>query len=202
MVLDFWHSLPCQDPMFARLAVPKKSPLPVYPSRGSVPGSTLNFQMRFLHPAPLVGTFQRAAFKCGVGIPYTSSGRTSPPLSPLCFQSPINACEPFATVDSKRLTIELSPLESSLTGHPQLIENTATLSPLEATLTRFFAVTPLDATLTRNWGEGRSLPLRELNVAPGFPPVCGGPDDLRREARHLLFCRALTGGYLESARAR
>ena len=24
-------------------------------------------------------------------------------------------------------------------------------------------------------------------VAPGFPPVCGGPDDLCREARHLSF---------------
>ena len=64
-----------------------------------------------------------------------------------------NACEPFATVDSKRLTQALSSLESALTSHPQLIENTATLSPLEATLTRFFAVIPLYATLTKNWGR-------------------------------------------------
>jgi len=61
---------------------------------------------------------------------------------------------PRATVDSKRLTGTLSPLESALTSHAQLIEKTATLNPLESTLTRFGAVTPLEATLTKKVGEG------------------------------------------------
>ncbi len=47
------------------------------------------------------------------------------------------------------LSATTSLLESTLTNHAQLIENTATLSSLESTLTRFRAVTPLEATLTR-----------------------------------------------------
>ena len=42
-----------------------------------------------------------------------------------------------------------SPLEATLTSHAQLIENTTTLSSLDATLTRFGALTPLEATLQK-----------------------------------------------------
>ena len=128
MVVVFWaRLLPIRACMRLRPAAPSESPLPVYPSRGAVPGSAVNFQ-----------TFQRATFK-----------RSSSPLPSLCLQSTINACEPLQTVDAKRLARTLSFLESALTSHGQLIENTVTLSPLESTLTRFGAVTPLEATRTK-----------------------------------------------------
>jgi len=132
MVVVFWaRLLPIRACMRLRPAAPSESPLPVYPSRGAVPGSAVNFQ-----------TFQRATFK-----------RSSSPLPSLCLQSTINACEPLQTVDAKRLARTLSFLESALTSHGQLIENTVTLSPLESTRTRFGAVTPLEATRTKR-GEG------------------------------------------------
>jgi len=82
------------------------------------------------HSSPNLQTFKRATFK--------------------------RSYEPLATVDSKQLTQALSPLESALTDRPQLIENTATLSSLDATLTRFGAATPLEATLTKKGGVGGS----------------------------------------------
>ncbi len=75
--------------------------------------------------------------------------------SPFCI-SFINTCETLATVDSKALTEMLSPLESALTSHSQLIENTAALSPLESAVTRFRAVSPLECALTKKvggWGS-------------------------------------------------
>src|SRR5438046_1624262 len=135
MVVVFWaRLLPIRACMRLRPAAPSESPLPVYPSRGAVPGSAVNFQ-----------TFQRATFK-----------RSSSPLPPLCLQSTINTCEPLQTVDAKRLARTLGFLESALTSHGQLIENTVTLSPLESTRTRFGAVTPLEATRTKR-GEGGPL---------------------------------------------
>ena len=59
-----------------------------------------------------------------------------------------------------------SPLESAPTSHSQLIENTAALSPLESTLTRFCAVTPLEATLTKkvgSRGSNRNLIKKDFN---------------------------------------
>ena len=55
-----------------------------------------------------------------------------------------------------RLSPSLSPLECALTSHSQVIENTATLSPLESALTRFRAVTPLESALTKKTGGGVS----------------------------------------------
>src|SRR5260370_25166790 len=52
--------------------------------------------------------------------------------------------------------------KSTLTGHPQLVENTAILTPLECALTRLSPVTILDATLTKNGGVGP--------VGSDFPP--------------------------------
>ena len=80
--------------------------------------------------------------------------------SPFCI-SFINTCETLATVDSKALTEMLSPLESALTSHVQLIENTTTLTHLESTLTQLSAVTPLEATLTRKLG-GPPTPIFRL----------------------------------------
>ena len=64
-----------------------------------------------------------------------------------CFRT--TTWEPLATVDSKPLTQTLSLLESTLISRPQVIESTATLSPLDATLTLFSAVTPLESALTK-----------------------------------------------------
>ncbi len=82
-----------------------------------------------------------------------------------------NTCEPLACVDSKRLTQTLSPLESALTSRSQLIENTPTLSPLDATLTRFRTVTPLEATLTKSGrGRGACSCVRQENSNSVRPP--------------------------------
>ncbi len=51
-----------------------------------------------------------------------------------------------------RLWTSASPSECALTGRLELIENTATLSLLESTLTRPCAVTPVEATLTKKGG--------------------------------------------------
>ncbi len=103
--------------------------------------------MRPRHPAPLT--------------PHAASSLRS---ASICNSFRCNTCEPLVTVDSKRLTQALSPLESALTSHSQLIENTPTLSPLDATLTRFRAVTPLEATLTKK-GRGRGSPAVVAAVA-------------------------------------
>ncbi len=64
-----------------------------------------------------------------------------------------------------RLWTSASPLEATLTSHSQLIENTATLSSLDATLTRFLAVSHLESTLTKKvGGVGLRLPSSPLPV--------------------------------------
>ncbi len=48
----------------------------------------------------------------------------------------------------------VSPLESALTIHSQVIQNTATLSLVESALTACDAATPLESALTKNTGVG------------------------------------------------
>src|SRR5713226_7993375 len=52
------------------------------------------------------------------------------------------------------LGARINPLESALTSHSQLTENTATLSLLECALTRLSPVTPLESALTKTPGVG------------------------------------------------
>ena|SRR6266852_18660 len=60
------------------------------------------------------------------------------------------------------LNVPITPLDSALTSHPQLTENTATLSLAECALTTFSPATPLECALTKNtggWGDTATLSL-------------------------------------------
>src|SRR6266851_7899924 len=52
------------------------------------------------------------------------------------------------------LSARINPLESALTSHSQLIENTATLSPAECAVTSNSLANPLECALTKNTGGG------------------------------------------------
>jgi hypothetical protein len=77
------------------------------------------------------------------------------------------------------LYVSIRSLESALTGHSQLTENTATSNPLECALTRHSPLTSLECALTKNAGgtpfkpnvflsATRSSTLRPLNVPMRF----------------------------------
>lgn len=102
--------------------------------------------------------------------------------------------DPLANVDSKRLTKMLSPLESAFTSHVQLIENTATLSPLESTFMRFAAVTPLEATFTKKAGVGGHVPWNAILPNGVTPGVCT-PIFLGRGLFQFCFAVAVLGGF-------
>ncbi len=70
----------------------------------------------------------------------------------------------FADPDCLPFYQQIAPvtsLESALTRHSQLTENTATLSPSECALTDFSPATPLECALTKNIGR--------RGVRPSFP---------------------------------
>src|SRR5216683_2208169 len=56
-------------------------------------------------------------------------------------------------------SVRINSLESALTSHSQLIENTDTLSLLECALIRFSPATPLECAVTKNTGGGGAVPL-------------------------------------------
>jgi hypothetical protein len=69
-----------------------------------------------------------------------------------------------------------SPLECAVTCHSQVIENTATLSPLECAVTRFRALTPLECALTKKVGGWvRAAFLCETPRADVYPDLVGVP---------------------------
>src|SRR5712692_5228844 len=79
--------------------------------------------------------------------------------------TPLEATFPKHILNSKQIaTITYS--ESTLTSHPQLVENAAILTPLECAFTRLSAGTLLNATLTKNTGVGP--------VGSDFPPYGPG----------------------------
>src|SRR5260370_6819542 len=94
---------------------------------------------------------------CDFCIPVSVPG----PVRHAVLLNSLKATLPSHILYSKQIaTITYS--KSTLTGHPQLVENTAILTPLECALTRLSPVTILDATLTKNGGVGP--------VGSDFPP--------------------------------
>ncbi len=137
--------------MLARPAIPKNSPPALHPANthSSTTLPLLSFQslttIKFSNPLVLItirnaggcvytARFSMQTFKCGWRL--ARPGRAIPCASP---------------------GRSLSPLESAPTRHSQLIENTATLSPLQSTLKRPCAVTPLECALTKKRGERAAL---------------------------------------------
>jgi len=72
-----------------------------------------------------------------------------------------------------RLSPSVTPLECALTSRSQLIENTATLSPLECAVTQNDSLTPLECAVAKK-GGGRGDCLSNFRrVNSGLKP-CGG----------------------------
>jgi len=69
------------------------------------------------------------------------------------FLTPLESAVPQCTFISKQMA-PLTPLESALTSHPQLVENTATLSLVEYALTNLSPATSLESALTKTPGVG------------------------------------------------
>jgi len=72
--------------------------------------------------------------------------------------TPLECAVPISILISI-LSARINPLESALTSHSQLIENTATLSPAECAVTSNSLANPLECALTKNTGGGGAVPL-------------------------------------------
>jgi|SRR5712664_572009 len=84
--------------------------------------------------------------------------------------TPLECADP-SSIPISILNAPITLLESALTSHFQIAENTATLSLLECALTRLSPVTPLEFALPKNTrGGGRSSQLRAPRSPT--PPPC------------------------------
>src|SRR5712664_1201270 len=81
------------------------------------------------------------------------------------FLTPLESAVPQCTFISKQMA-PLTPLESALTSHPQLVENTATLSLVEYALTNLSPATSLESALTTPPGVGGEADLLSPQVSP------------------------------------
>src|SRR6266567_4498907 len=109
-------------------------------------GTMLLCLLTFLHdPLPcLPRTSRGAKVLCPVTMsPCRLLLKTSPLVRPASLPSVKQAVNQNA---------HATPLECALTGHPQLIENTATLSPSECAVTQIRAVSPLECAVPRKVG--------------------------------------------------
>src|SRR6266851_5850685 len=74
------------------------------------------------------------------------------------------------------LSARINPLESALTSHSQLIENTATLSPAECAVTSNSLANPLECALTKNTGGGGPfLSSRSSSFSTHHSPLYSSP---------------------------
>jgi|SRR5712664_3807528 len=79
--------------------------------------------------------------------------------------TPLESADPTCLLISI-INAPVTPLESALTDPSQLTENTAALSLLECTLTRFSPATPLESALPKNTGGGGlSIPIQNRPLA-------------------------------------
>src|SRR5712664_387374 len=85
--------------------------------------------------------------------------------------TPLESAVPISILISI-LNAPITSLESALTSHSQLIENTATLSLAESALTDFSPATPLESALTKNIGGGGLLfRFRNSSLATHLSPL-------------------------------
>src|SRR5713226_9601083 len=77
------------------------------------------------------------------------------------FLTPLDCTVPINILYSKQ-KLPITSLKSALTSHFQLVENTATLSPVECALTRLSPATPLECAVPeKTGGRGLVLPIPE-----------------------------------------
>src|SRR5713226_9333333 len=78
--------------------------------------------------------------------------------------TPLECAVPLSILYSKQ-SRPVTSLESALTSHSQLVENTATLSPVECALTSLSPATPLECAVPKKLGGGGSFfPFRKQST--------------------------------------
>jgi hypothetical protein len=101
-------------------------------------------------------------------------------------------CAVPASIRIRIISRPTTSLESALTRHIQLAENTATLSPAECAVTNFLPITPLECAVTKNTGGADYRQRSSSTKPPSFlprsaPPRLCAPTDLPSSVHSSKF---------------